>query len=319
MSLAEVELLNSINKYREKYNKKSILNVGVMVSGGSDSMALLYLLNKNKEEYKLNISILHVLFDDYPSYKEAYEIIKDKAIESNIRSIVVNSKIKELVTRINETGREELKQLSYVENFDIVFTGHHKDDQIETILFRFLRGSGPEGLEGMRLFTEFKINNETRVFCKPFLNITKEELLLFAVNNNIPFVTDETNLNSESDRNFLRNEIIPKLNERFQVKNILETSRIIKENTENYKVTNLDIYSGKWHINELINLPVLNRVFVIKEYFRKVHGFTIKKGVYNELVNAFNKDLSKFRVNVGFNLEVKKKGEFIIVTKASIE
>lgn len=309
----EQNVMHAISEYKKQYSTSTPIQVGVLVSGGVDSMVLLHSLNKLKENYDLNITVLNVLFDDYPSHEKAYDIIKRQTNQYSLKCIHMESRISHLSTRIKETARKELKQISFIMDFDLVFTGHHQDDQIETILFRFLRGSGPEGLRGMQLFTHYNSQGGHRLFCKPFLEISKNEIITYAKENNIPFITDETNLTSDSDRNFIRNEILPKLSQRFELKNILDAVRIIQEHVEPQSTNNIDIYEGEWAINDLINLSVLNRVFVIKEYFRVVHGFTFNKGIHKCLSEALSKDLSNFRVYIGGGFEVKRKGKKIVV------
>ena len=96
---------------------------------------------------------------------------------------------------------------SLLDKNDQILLAHHRDDVFETILLRLFRGTGVDGLSGL---------NEKRSLGKgeiirPFLNLSKSDLEIFVHKNDLPFVEDDTNLNNDFDRNFLRNEIVPSL------------------------------------------------------------------------------------------------------------
>lgn len=88
-------------------------------------------------------------------------------------------------------------------NFDFLLTAHHADDQAETILFHFLRGSGPAGLSGMQ-----EMQNS---IVRPLLLFRKAEIEEYAHSQNLNWRVDRTNLRSDYTRNQLRNELIPRL------------------------------------------------------------------------------------------------------------
>ena len=82
-----------------------------------------------------------------------------------------------------------------------VLTAHHADDNAETVLMNFCRGTGLWGLAGIQASYLF--------VARPLLNFTKEEIVQFAKENNLEFVEDSSNSSSKYTRNFFRNEIIP--------------------------------------------------------------------------------------------------------------
>ncbi len=91
-----------------------------------------------------------------------------------------------------------------------ILLAHHTDDQMETILFQFLRGTGVKGLRGMKKWDE-----ERKIF-RPLLSISKKEVLQFLHKQNISFHEDSTNADDKVfDRNFLRLKVSPLLKERF--------------------------------------------------------------------------------------------------------
>ncbi len=92
---------------------------------------------------------------------------------------------------------------------DAIALGTHADDETETILFRFLRGSGIAGLSGIKPF-----DAKTKLF-RPFLHMQKAEILMYLDSHNIAHQEDETNAESDYSRNYLRNEICPLLQKKF--------------------------------------------------------------------------------------------------------
>jgi tRNA(Ile)-lysidine synthase len=98
-----------------------------------------------------------------------------------------------------------------IEEGDWLLTGHHQDDQAETLLIQLLRGSGVKGLAAMPAFTPFAKGHLVR----PLLNFSRKELETYAHENQLQWVDDESNQNTGYDRNLLRHEIIPKLQTRW--------------------------------------------------------------------------------------------------------
>ena len=94
---------------------------------------------------------------------------------------------------------------------DILMTAHHRDDQVETVLLHLLRGSGPRGLSGMRTIRRFGRGWHAR----PILDCNRDELLHYATNNKLDYISDESNQDARYDRNFLRKNILPGLRKRW--------------------------------------------------------------------------------------------------------
>ena len=89
-----------------------------------------------------------------------------------------------------------------------IATGHHRDDQAETVLINLIRGSGPEGLKGIRPIRDGRI-------IRPLLNVRRGEILEFLKREGLAYVVDSSNLNPVFLRNRIRNELIPELATRY--------------------------------------------------------------------------------------------------------
>ena len=283
-------------------NSNKRLNIGVLYSCGIDSSVLLDIVVKYREIYQYDVTMLYISFNDFKKAKEADDLALKMAEEYNIniKHSVCNLNLRQ--TGIKEEARNCMKDLGFSEKFDLILTGHHADDQLETVLFRLFRGSGVDGLKGMEYITEFTRENEKRLFGKPFLEVKKSVIIDYARFSKIRFIEDDTNYNVDlSDRNYIRNNIIPLIEYRFNLNSINLTIENIKQfvKEHNEKQTSLDIYSGEWSINDFINLTPGNRVFVVREYFRVMHGYNFSHKVITEIRKKIEQDLSDLCIDLG--------------------
>ena len=94
-------------------------------------------------------------------------------------------------------------------NNDIILTAHHADDQVETIFFRFLRGTGLKGLNGIPVWRK----ERNIQFHRPLLGISKRDINEYAKFHKLKWVEDESNRDNNISRNFIRNKLLPKVKE----------------------------------------------------------------------------------------------------------
>jgi tRNA(Ile)-lysidine synthase len=123
--------------------------------------------------------------------------------------------------------------------FDYIATAHHADDLVESVLLNLFRGTSVKGLKGISVKTDYII--------RPLLYTKKSEIDEFVKTHDIPYREDSTNKDSAYTRNYLRNEILPNLKERFPslVDGILRLSTIV-ENEDNF----LDNLAKKFVFND---------------------------------------------------------------------
>ena len=186
----------------------------VAFSGGLDSTALLFLCNKALKQKKIrNLKAIHINHnlsknsDNWQQHCESFCRSNNIKFESFIVEVSKNR------SSIESQARQARYKIfeSLLDENDQILLAHHRDDVFETILLRLFRGTGVDGLSGL---------NEKRSLGKgeiirPFLNLSKSDLEIFIHKNDLPYVEDDTNLNNDFDRNFLRNEIIPSLEKRW--------------------------------------------------------------------------------------------------------
>ena len=190
--------------------------IGIGVSGGMDSMALLNVLYNLQE--KLDFELVAITVDHClreASANDAFFVMKyckEKGIRLNKFKIDVEKLAKENGKSLETMAREARYGVfkSCIEKgiVDKIALAHHMEDQAETVLLHILRGSGVAGAGGMDFVSE-------GVYIRPMLKTSKEEIKKYINFYDIPYVQDETNFNSEFSRNYIRNEIMPLIEKRW--------------------------------------------------------------------------------------------------------
>lgn len=187
------------------------LHIGAAVSGGADSMVMLTLL----EEAGARVSVLHV---DHSIRGEASqrdgafvkEYCEKRGLPFLYRKVDALGYAKEHGISVELAARELryafFEELLAAGAVDAVALAHHLDDQAETVLMRFLRGSGVRGLRGII---------DRKGYLHPLLGYPKGDILAYANEHNIAYIQDATNADNGYTRNFLRNEALPLLKTRY--------------------------------------------------------------------------------------------------------
>lgn len=184
--------------------------IGLAVSGGVDSMVMLDIFRRIKENCNLDIVVLHYnhkwrkgSLKDAKVVKKYCETYKLPFIYKEATGAVIK---KEDVARTQRYGFLEKSARQY--RLQTICTAHHMDDQIETILFRLCRGTGFKGVLPIK---EYKALGKGIQLCRPLLGFAKDEILQYAKIHNISYVQDKTNADINYKRNLIRNKIIPNL------------------------------------------------------------------------------------------------------------
>ena len=192
------------------------LSTGVLLglSGGADSVfALCFLLwysAQNCTPPPVCVHVHHGIRAESADRDEAFcrALCKDVGVELIVRHFDVPALSRERRQGIEETAREVRYKafrdiISGRDDLSCIVTAHNATDNLETVLHRMLRGSGTLGLCGIP-----PINDN---IVRPLLSISKSEITATLAAGGVFFVTDETNFENEYSRNYLRNEILPKL------------------------------------------------------------------------------------------------------------
>ncbi len=226
------KVLEAIKKNRLMLRGETI---GVGVSGGADSMALLHYLNSIKEDLDIDIvgiTIDHGLRDNADGDCDfVMNYCKENRIRCHKFKVDSNKVAKEKGLTIEQAAREArygvFEALIKKGIVDKIALAHHMGDQAETILLHILRGAGLVGASGM----EYVRDN---VYVRPFLNITKDDIVKYLYQNGVENIEDETNADSTFSRNYIRNKIMPLLRKKFPAvdQNLVNFGKACREDDE---------------------------------------------------------------------------------------
>lgn len=181
------------------------------ISGGSDSMALLDVLNKLYQELELKIIPVHINHGLRSDAKKDEKVVVDYCKAKELNCVVKRVAVKKMLGAqgggVEEKARElryqALTQVATQKQAKYILTAHNSDDQVETIVFNFLRGSTTRGLGGMKEISG--------MISRPLLDIPKADLLKYIKKNKIVFAHDKTNDDIQFTRNRIRHQLLPEL------------------------------------------------------------------------------------------------------------
>ena len=187
--------------------------VGVAVSGGADSVCLLHVLVELRERWNLELTVLHL--DHQLRGEESRNDARFVAELARSLGLPMHAEVVDIARFAAETG-DNLEQAARRERrrifgdlvssgeLDRVALGHTRSDQAETVLFRFLRGSGTAGLAGIRPVT-------SDGFVRPLLAVDRTDVEQYLRERGIPWREDSSNTSLTFARNRIRHELLPKL------------------------------------------------------------------------------------------------------------
>ncbi|MBF2422837.1 bifunctional tRNA lysidine(34) synthetase TilS/hypoxanthine phosphoribosyltransferase HprT [Listeria welshimeri] len=208
------DIVKRTHKYIEKHDLiRSDDKLLVAVSGGPDSFALLHFLWSSKLVPKESISVAHLNHCLREGAEKEQLVVQTFCEEHHIPFFVEAVDIKKHAETIQK-GIEETARIVRYKFFEKVMTendinklvlAHHADDQIETILMRLVRGSSSIGWSGIQ--PKRKVTNGYAI--RPFLPITKAEIIQYASKHDLPYEIDESNVSQEYTRNRYRTQLLP--------------------------------------------------------------------------------------------------------------
>lgn len=295
-----------INKYKEKFKGK---NIGIAVSGGSDSLALAYLANKYHKKYNYNIiafTLDHKLrIESSEETKYVKNIMKELKIEHH--SLIWSDKKPK--TKIQETARiaryNLLSKACSKYNCKYIFLGHHANDQVETFIIRLGAKSGLEGLSCMRQFSRILTNSGALELVRPLLYYTKDNLIEICKTNKLKWLEDPSNsdlkyLRSKTRKLLVNNDMFNDFNRAILLFNKLRYN--IDALIYKYICNDLEFsQSGICRLN-LKKLYMLPEIFQLRllSYLIKIIGGKKyprrKKVLYNLLTNIKNENNKIFTI-----------------------
>lgn len=181
------------------------------VSGGRDSVCLLDCLWRMGRQRDFRVAAAHLNHGMRPTAQRDEDLVRTLCAERDIPFCTEKVDVYALCAvwhlTVEETGRRArydfLRRTAETVGADFIATAHHREDQAETVLLQLLRGTGPQGLAGIPPVRDGII--------RPLLDTPRAAIDDYIAERGLPYVTDETNLDTHYARNRLRLEIMPRL------------------------------------------------------------------------------------------------------------
>ncbi|MEA3588802.1 tRNA lysidine(34) synthetase TilS [Pseudidiomarina sp. 1APP75-27a] len=191
------------------------------LGGGADSQTILDLLDRWRTEHpQFSYLAIHLDHQFHPSSGAWAQSLVEDCQRRNFPMYCEQLRVSQ-GSRISKeaAGRDaRYQRLSELASDDAVFLlGQHRNDQIETFLLQLKRGAGPKGLAAMaqlssRPGTQQKAQQR---WLRPLLGVSKAQIYAYARQHQLHWIEDETNFDTAIDRNYLRHEVVPKLEQRW--------------------------------------------------------------------------------------------------------
>ncbi len=315
--IAENKLINSGDKLL------------ISLSGGADSVLALSFFDKYRRKYKIQICALHINHSLRGSESDSDEefcrmLCNNINIEFYSEKIDVSAFAKREKLSIEEAARniryEKLSDYLKISKSNKIVTAHNLDDNTETVLLNLFRGTGLKGLSGIPI----KRDNIIR----PFLSVSKIDIVKFLNNEGIEFRIDSTNNENNFKRNYLRNEIIPKIKEQINQgvdQNVLKLSQIVRNSNliiNNLVTENISKFitytKSEVKISKEIKIAVPQLIGeVIKLSIEEKFSVNIDYEDFISIQNLFELQVGS-KIDLSQNLEAISEREYLIIKKKEI-
>ena len=318
-------LIKYFDHFKSLFNQKKLPKILIAVSGGSDSILLLYLFLRFFKSHKKNIKIAHINHnirtDSLKDEKFVRKIGKELNVETYSMHLDPNSRnAKDSLESWARNGRYKILEEFLIEyKLDFIVTGHHKNDQAETILKNISEKTGLFGLSGIK-----SINQK---IVRPLLPFSKEELMFIIDEYDIPYMHDSSNDELNLKRNFIRkrvlnpwakeyNEVVDAIYEaglnfsKYQESLIYFIEDFIKNNI--LHDSNNQILIDK---NKLVQIPDLAKIMVIQVLTNSIGR--LRKFDFDDITNILNNDKvgNVYKSRFGYNLLNDR--DFFIIKKST--
>ncbi len=270
----------------------NIQNITVALSGGADSMSLLYCLLDLKEQLGITVNAAHLnhLIRGDEAFRDE-EFVKEQCRKLGVELFVKREDIPTLAKisgkSIELVARETRYAFFEEINSGVVATAHNADDNLETVIFNLTRGTAIEGLCG--------IPPKRKIFIRPLILTTRKQVEDYCQLNNIEYVIDSTNLQDCYTRNKIRHNVIPVLKEINPnvAETVLRTGKQLKEISGDVKL----------RAQEYLKVNLLSETELRLENFQNL-PVSVAKQIIKDFIETADKSLSLENIHIE---EVYKK------------
>ncbi len=264
----------------------------VAYSGGCDSNVLLHAMatlapRLNGSEVRA-IHVDHGLHPDSATWAQhCVGTCRELGIDCIVETVRVDRGSGVGLEAAARSARYAALRRHVVENH-ILLTAHHRDDQAETVLLQLLRGGGAHGLAAMPLLATFGAGRLAR----PLLSVARSDIKKYAQHHDLYWVEDPSNFDTTLGRNFVRHDIMPRLEIRWPEAGAIlargaarfaEIADLIDTLAHQDLRRLVDAKSAGLHIDKLLQLPHNRRKNAIRGWLRKAGIRSPSPDIYERL------------------------------------
>ena len=290
--------------------------VMIALSGGSDSVCLFHILNTLKKDMGFSLYAFHLNHNIRNEAKRDEDFVLDLCKMHEVPLFLESEDMLEL----HEDSGMGLEEISRKKRYELIYkimkenninktaTAHHLLDHSESIILNMVRGSGIRGLKGI------SVSNNNII--RPILNLTKEEILCYIEENDLKYVTDVTNFDTDYSRNNIRHNILPHLeeinnnvyNHFFELSSIageiddllneLASKIVIIKEDDKVYIELKDYYSLHTAVKKQILFNMLNKLGIKKD---------INSKAINNIVDLIEKNNTSFEISLINNIVAKRR------------
>ena len=199
---------------QEPFKKKCVWTIGLAVSGGADSTALLAVLADLRDALDFDAVVLHVDHGLRPDSHDDARFVEALAARFGLPCRTLRARIRRRPRESLEMAARRTRLAFFARmtrelGLDAIATGHHADDVAETFIMRMARGAGPEGLAGLKPVSHV----DGITFIRPLLGLRDADLRAYLRRRGLTWREDSTNADTSILRNKVRHVILPFLRE----------------------------------------------------------------------------------------------------------
>ncbi len=303
-----------LEKIKNTIIKNRLLSIGDRVivgfSGGIDSLTLLHLLC-NLTEYRLDIWAVYINHSLRPLENIQEEqllenIGKEWGIKTHKVTIDIPGKLKAKPDSLELVAREEryriFREFREQIGADKVALGHHLDDQVETILYRIIRGTGIDGLAGIPVTRD-------GFYIRPLLEVTRKEIQEYAVSHKLSWLEDSSNHKLVYQRNKIRLQLLPLLEESYnprikesiiRLSKLANAQRDYMTETVNQLLPELliDTKDARFGLNleGFLKQPLYLQYYILKQLVLKIKlNYHLETATIDHLLQKINEEQFHFK------------------------
>ena len=326
--MLKTNIRNQISELIKTDKIERDFSIQLAYSGGLDSSCLLHILTKLRKNLNFRIFVTYVNYQTSPYslkvFKELSKIPSDITISTIDAKIGINKNFESEARKIRYSF---LNKISKKYNIDYTFTAHHYEDQIETLVMKFIDCNDAIGMQGIR--------KKTGSLFRPMLDISKTEIVNYVRKNKISYLEDPTNTDISFIRNKVRKIIIPSLMKNSflvnKIKDINQKSILRFENTkkeinkkieelnfqkfDSFKFISLSIYDIK--NKDIVYIKLLFKS-ILKRFFNKIEYHKSRSfwlELFNFVMNSKTGSLFLFSHKISL---LKDRKNIILFDKAML-